>query len=96
MLHLSGEHEFPVRRSPCRTGKSSSLTHLEQVAAAHCSSSGQVVKPAFALTTVTAPAVVAICCRLDGLPLAIELAAARVKLLPPEACWRGWAAASSC
>jgi predicted ATPase len=44
----------------------------------------QAVKADFAVTTTTALAVAEICHRLDGLPLAIELAAARIKLFPPQ------------
>jgi predicted ATPase/class 3 adenylate cyclase/DNA-binding CsgD family transcriptional regulator len=45
----------------------------------------QAVKADFAVTNVNAPAIAEICHQLDGLPLAIELAAARIKLFPPQA-----------
>ncbi len=45
---------------------------------------GAAVLPSFAVTEASGPAVAEICCRLDGIPLAIELAAARIRALPVE------------
>ena len=57
---------------------------------AHCESArlfierAQLQQPRFIVTPENAPALASICCRLDGIPLAIELAAARVRLMPVE------------
>ena len=50
------------------------------------------VKDGFRITEQNVPAVAGICIRLDGLPPAIELAAARVKLLPPRRSCNAWRA----
>ena len=86
-LHVYGEHEFPV--PPLALPDCKSIPPLEVLsrlpAVALFVERARAVKREFALTKENAPAVAAICARLDGLPLAIELAAARIKLLSPSA-----------
>lgn len=84
-LQLYGEHEYPVSPLPLpKPGESlASLENSDVVAL--FTERAQAVRRDFAITETTAPAVVEIARRLDGLPLAIELAAARVSLLGPEA-----------
>ena len=81
-LHLREEHEFPVPPLDLPAGD----TPLADVPAVQLFlNRAQAVKPGFELTPENEEAVAAICRRLDGLPLAIELAAARIKLLSPQA-----------
>jgi predicted ATPase len=87
MLHVRGEYEYevPPLAVPNRAHLPS-LEHLTQYAAVQLFiARAQAAKRDFAVTNATAPAVAEICVQLDGLPLAIELAAARVKLFGPEA-----------
>ena len=86
-LRVSGEREFPVPPlalpSPVEPAPGEAVTRSGAV---HLFvERAQAVRPDFRLTTDNAPAVEAVCRRLDGLPLAIELAAARSKVLPPPA-----------
>jgi predicted ATPase/DNA-binding SARP family transcriptional activator len=98
-LHVYGEHtylvppmELPYAQALFQGGlhpslhrRGLSLEQLGQTEAVslfvHCA---RRVRPGFALDERSAPAVAEICARLDGLPLAIELAAARVRLLAPQ------------
>jgi predicted ATPase/class 3 adenylate cyclase len=86
-LRLMGEREFAV--SPLSLPDPKQLPELERLtqyeAVRLFIERAQAVKADFAVTNANAPAVAEICIRLDGLPLAIELAAARVKLFPPQA-----------
>jgi predicted ATPase/DNA-binding CsgD family transcriptional regulator len=88
-LRVSGEHEFPVPPLALPERPESTLPPLEELAqndaVALFVARSQAVLPGFVLTEANALDVVAICSRLDGLPLAIELAAAWVRMLPPEA-----------
>ena len=87
VLHLRGEHEFPVPPLALPDpGSLPSVGAMSQYAAvALFIERAAAVNPDFAVTNENAPAVAEICHRLDGLPLAIELAAARIRLLPPAA-----------
>ncbi|MEZ4730007.1 MAG: tetratricopeptide repeat protein [Caldilineaceae bacterium] len=85
-LNLHGEHTFPVPPLPLPD-----LAHLPPLATlamvpsvALLLARTQALNPRFQLTAENAADVAAICVRLDGLPLALELAAARLKLLAPR------------
>ena len=86
-LRLYGEREFPVPPlalpDPAYPPPPERLTQYEAVRL--FVERARAVKPDFSVTNENAPAVAEICVRLDGLPLAIELAAARIRLLPPRA-----------
>jgi predicted ATPase/class 3 adenylate cyclase len=86
VLRLSGETDYPVRPLALPDSKRlppvNVLTQYEAVAL--FIERATAVKPDFTVTNENAPAVAEICHRLDGLPLAIELAAARVRVLPPQ------------
>ena len=84
VLHIYGEQEFPVPPLSLPERSSSSPAELlEYASIALFVQRAAASRPDFALTAKNAEYVAAICRRLDGLPLAIELAAARVKILPP-------------
>jgi predicted ATPase len=72
-LNLSGEHRVPLAPLPADEARTLFLARV------------QALVPDYALTEPLVPVVDAICARLDGLPLAIELAAARVPTIPPRA-----------
>ena len=86
-LHLRREQEFPVPplALPDARRQYTAETLSQYAAVALFIERALAVKPDFAVTNDNAPAVAEICARLDGLPLAIELAAARSKVLPPRA-----------
>jgi predicted ATPase/class 3 adenylate cyclase len=87
VLHVSGEAEYQV--PPLELPDYRQLPPLEVLSQYEAVilfiQRAQAVRPGFTVTNENAPAVAEICARLDGLPLALELAAARVRLLTPQA-----------
>jgi predicted ATPase/class 3 adenylate cyclase len=87
VLHVRGEQEYPV--PPLELPDPEHLPPVAQLpqydAVALFIRRARAVVPTFEVTNDNAPAVAEICARLDGLPLAIELAAARLKLFTPQA-----------
>ena len=85
-LHVHGEQQFPV--PPLATADPENLPPIQTLgsipAVALFTERAQAVKPGFVLTEENAGVITAICTRLDGLPLAIELAAARIRLFSPQ------------
>ena len=82
-LQIRGEHEFVVLPLPLPDPdqpQDGANPAIELFAERACE-----VDPEFALTQTNLPIIAEICRRLDGIPLAIELAAARIKVLPPAA-----------
>ncbi len=87
VLRLRGEHEFAVQplTAPDSTSAASPDALMAYPAVDLFMRCARAARPDLALTAANGPDIAAICRRLDGLPLAIELAAPRVKLLPPAA-----------
>jgi predicted ATPase/transcriptional regulator with XRE-family HTH domain len=86
VLHLSPEYTFPVPPLALPASDAQpSLEDLSRYAAVELFvQRARAVQPDFAVTAVTLPLVLAICRQLEGLPLAIELAAARITALSPQ------------
>jgi hypothetical protein len=87
VLHLRGEHVFPI--SPLALPDPNLLSERAMLPSSSAVTlfcqRAQEASPDFQLTPENTLAVAEVCRRLDGLPLALELAAARVKLFPPHA-----------
>jgi predicted ATPase/class 3 adenylate cyclase/tetratricopeptide (TPR) repeat protein len=85
-LHVSGEHTYPVPPLSLPDQASADTPDVASSdAVALFAERAQAVDPSFAVTDANAPLLIEICRRLDGLPLAIELAAARIRLLSSQA-----------
>ncbi|HEX5165149.1 MAG TPA: TIR domain-containing protein [Thermomicrobiales bacterium] len=88
-LHLRAEHEYPVSPLQLPPDEEIPLADLaDNGAVALFTDRAEAAKPGFLLDEQNAQFIAEICRRLDGIPLAIELAAARIRMLPPPALLR--------
>jgi predicted ATPase len=86
VLRLRGEHEFPVSPLGTPAGLTQSVEELlNNESIALFRQQAKMARPQFEITDENRDAVAEICRRLDGLPLAIEIAAARIRILSPQA-----------
>lgn len=86
VLRLQGEHNYEVPTLTLPPAGYRPSLEVDRYEGIHLfAERARAARFEFRITTENAPAVIELCRRLDGLPLAIELAAARVSLLPPEA-----------
>jgi predicted ATPase len=87
VLHLQGEHIFPVPPLvvPDLTRLPPMDTLPDYAAVTLFLQRAQAIQPTFQITSTNARPLAEVCIRLEGLPLAIELAAARISLFPPQA-----------
>ena len=85
LLRLTGEHDYPIRPMTLPDASAPPLHQAEAEAVRLFVDRACAADPTFALTADNARAVSAICQRLDGLPLALELVASKVRMLPPQA-----------
>ena len=89
-LHLRGDYDYPVPTMSLPDISTTeydaeSLSSLSQYEAVRMFiDRAEAIQHSFEITKENAPAVAEICHRLDGLPLAIELAAASIRMLPPQ------------
>ncbi|NND34903.1 MAG: tetratricopeptide repeat protein, partial [Saprospiraceae bacterium] len=87
VLNINGEYEYPVPQLPLpQRDKYHSIKELQAIPSVQLLvTRARAIKPTFELTNKNKRAIIEICIKLDGLPLALELAAARIKIFSPEA-----------
>ena len=83
-LHLRGEREFPVAPLPTPRGEEAADELVSYPSVGLFVDRAQATRPDFQVTATNAPVVAELCQRLEGIPLALELAAARAQVLTPS------------